>query len=166
MKFHRKILFLLCNAWKNAKGDVLISAITNIFQAILSFGNIVGIGLIVDALLSRQNSARIFILILVFSAVNLAILVIKEGLTCISNYMMRKATNMAQYMYARDSVNVNYHYAQDGTILDLKKKSMVALPAFYINHLGEILRYAVQFFAVIAAVSSICRTMSHRTGGA
>lgn len=153
MKFHRKILFLLCNAWKNAKGYVLISAITNIFQAILSFGNIVGIGLIVDALLSRQNSARIFILILVFSAVNLAILVIKEGLTCISNYMMRKATNMAQYMYARDSVNVNYHYAQDGTILDLKKKSMVALPAFYINHLGEILRYAVQFFAVIAAVS-------------
>jgi ABC-type multidrug transport system fused ATPase/permease subunit len=56
-------------------------------------------------------------------------------------------------MYAQDSVDVNYHYAQDGTILDLKKKSMVALPAFYIDHLGDIIRYIVQFFSVITIVS-------------
>jgi len=131
----------------------LISAITNILQAILSFGNIIGIGLIVDALISKQNSSQIFTLILIFISVNLVISVIKELLMLAMNYMGRKATNTAQYMYAQDSVDVNYHYAQDGTILDLKKKSMVALPAFYIDHLGDIIRYIVQFFSVITIVS-------------
>ena len=131
----------------------MISAITNILQAILSFGNIIGIGLIVDALISKQNSSQIFTLILIFISVNLVISVIKELLMLAMNYMGRKATNTAQYMYAQDSVDVNYHYAQDGTILDLKKKSMVALPAFYIDHLGDIIRYIVQFFSVITIVS-------------
>jgi len=131
----------------------LISAITNVLQAILSFGNIIGIALIVDALISKQNSSQIFTLILVFISVNLVISVIKELLMLAMNYMGRKATNTAQYMYAQDSVDVNYHYAQDGTILDLKKKSMVALPAFYIDHLGDIIRYIVQFFSVITIVS-------------
>lgn len=131
----------------------MISAITNILQAILSFGNIVGIGLIVDALLSKQNLAQVFTLIFVFVSVNLAISVIKEVLMLAYNYTGRKATNTAQYMYAQDSVDVNYHYAQDGTILDLKKKSMVSLPAFYIDHLGDIIRYIVQFFSVITILS-------------
>lgn len=131
----------------------MISAITNVLQAILSFGNIIGIGLIVDALISKQNSSQVFTLILVFISVNLVISVIKELLMLAMNYMGRKATNTTQYMYAQDSVDVNYHYAQDGTILDLKKKSMVALPAFYIDHLGDIIRYIVQFFSVITIVS-------------
>lgn len=130
MKLHKKILFLLSNAWKSAKGYVLVSGAANIFRAVLSFGSIVGIGLVVDALVSGQSSSQILTLIIIFTSVNLAILVVKELLTLATDYMGRKATNTAQYMYAQDSVNVNYHYAQDGTILDLKRKSMVALPAF------------------------------------
>ena len=153
MKLHKKILFLLSNAWKSAKGYVLVSGAANIFRAVLSFGSIVGIGLVVDALVSGQSSSQILTLIIIFTSVNLAISVVKELLTLATDYMGRKATNTAQYMYAQDSVNVNYHYAQDGTILDLKRKSMVALPAFYIDHLGDMVRYIVQFFGVITIVS-------------
>ena len=153
MKLHKKILFLLGNAWKSAKGYVLVSGAANIFRAVLSFGSIVGIGLVVDALVSGQSSSQILTLIIIFTSVNLAISVVKELLTLATDYMGRKATNTAQYMYAQDSVNVNYHYAQDGTILDLKRKSMVALPAFYIDHLGDMVRYIVQFFGVITIVS-------------
>ena len=153
MKLHKKILFLLSNAWKSAKGYVLVSGAANIFRAVLSFGSIVGIGLVVDALVSGQSSSQILTLIIIFTSVNLAISVVKELLTLATDYMGRKATNTAQYIYAQDSVNVNYHYAQDGTILDLKRKSMVALPAFYIDHLGDMVRYIVQFFGVITIVS-------------
>lgn len=135
-----------------AKGFVLISAITNIFQAILSFGNIIGTGLIVEALLSKKSLNQVFLLILIFSCANLTVAILKELLSLIFEYMQRQTTNKMQYMYAEDSVKVNYHFAQDGTILDLKKKSMAALPAFYIDRLGEILKYAVQFIAIITIV--------------
>lgn len=135
-----------------AKGFVLISAITNIFQAILSFGNIIGTGLIVEALLSKKSLDQVFLLILIFSCANLTVAILKELLSLIFEYMQRQTTNKMQYMYAEDSVKVNYHFAQDGTILDLKKKSMAALPAFYIDRLGEILKYAVQFIAIITIV--------------
>ena len=149
MKLSKKIIFLLRNAWMTAKGFVLISAITNIFQAILSFGNIIGTGLIVEALLSKKSLDQVFLLILIFSCANLTVAILKELLSLIFEYMQRQTTNKMQYMYAEDSVKVNYHFAQDGTILDLKKKSMAALPAFYIDRLGEILKYAVQFIAII-----------------
>ena len=70
MKLSKKIIFLLRNAWMTAKGFVLISAITNIFQAILSFGNIIGTGLIVEALLSKKSLDQVFLLILIFSCAN------------------------------------------------------------------------------------------------
>ena len=152
MKLSKKIIFLLRNAWMTAKGFVLISAITNIFQAILSFGNIIGTGLIVEALLSKKSLNQVFLLILIFSCANLTVAILKELLSLIFEYMQRQTTNKMQYMYAEDSVKVNYHFAQDGTILDLKKKSMAALPAFYIDRLGEILKYAVQFIAIITIV--------------
>lgn len=152
MKLSKKIIFLLRNAWMTAKGFVLISAITNIFQAILSFGNIIGTGLIVEALLSKKSLDQVFLLILIFSCANLTVAILKELLSLIFEYMQRQTTNKMQYMYAEDSVKVNYHFAQDGTILDLKKKSMAALPAFYIDRLGEILKYAVQFIAIITIV--------------
>ena len=152
MKLSKKIIFLLRNAWMTAKGFVLISAITNIFQAILSFGNIIGTGLIVEALLSKKSLDQVFLLILIFSCANLTVAILKELLSLIFEYMQRQTTNKMQYMYAEDSVKANYHFAQDGTILDLKKKSMAALPAFYIDRLGEILKYAVQFIAIITIV--------------
>lgn len=152
MKLSKKIIFLLRNAWMIAKGFVLISAITNIFQAILSFGNIIGTGLIVEALLSKKSLDQVFLLILIFSCANLTVAILKELLSLIFEYMQRQTTNKMQYMYAEDCVKVNYHFAQDGTILDLKKKSMAALPAFYIDRLGEILKYAVQFIAIITIV--------------
>lgn len=152
MRLSEKIVFLLHNAWVTAKGFVLVSAITNIFQAVLSFCNIVGVGLIVDALLLKKDGSQVLVLILIFSGVNLAIAIFKEILSFISAYMQRKTTNQMQYMYAEDSVRINYHFAQDGTILNLKKKSMAALPAFYIDRIGGILKYAVQFIAVISIV--------------
>jgi ABC-type transport system involved in cytochrome bd biosynthesis fused ATPase/permease subunit len=48
---------------------------------------------------------------------------------------------------------VNYHYAQDGTIMNLRRKSMSAYPAFYENYMGELLRYIAQFAGIISIIS-------------
>lgn len=48
----------------------------------------------------------------------------------------------------RDCIYINYHYVQDGSILDLKKKSMGAHPAWFLNDLGILFRYAVRFAGI------------------
>ncbi len=153
MKNWEKIAFLLKNAWKTAKRYVVISVAVNIFEAALSFGDIVGIGLIVDALLTKRDSKEVLILVFVFCGVNFTVTTMKELFSLAEQCIGRKTSNTAQFRYAEDSVNIDYHYAQDGTVLDLKKKSQLAFPAFYVDKMGNIIKYIVQFFAVVAVIT-------------
>ena len=49
----------------------------------------------------------------------------------------------------RDGIIVNYHWAQDGSVLDMKKKSMGATPVFVFSYIGNFIDYMVKFAGIL-----------------
>ena len=66
------------------------------------------------------------------------------------NRAMRKASNVLQYKYMTDCLDIDYHYVQDGNALNLKRKSMRGHPAFSLNTFGEL----------FGAVIRLCGTLT------
>lgn len=92
-------------------------------------------------------------MILLFTGSNLGISLIKLIFTYLRNILDRKASNKIQFDYMRDGVIVNYHWAQDGSVLDMKNKSMGANPVFAFWHIGDFVNYIVQFSGVLFVFS-------------
>ncbi len=145
------ILFskLLRYAWKNHKSLAIVIVLENIFSATLPLLNVGGIGVIIDALVNNRSSQVIFNIILSFTGLNLGISLMKHLFTYIHNKLVRKASDQIQFDYIRDGVIVNYHWAQDGSVLDQKKKSMGANPVFVFSHIGEFINYIVKFAGIL-----------------
>ena len=107
LKRIKDIKFLLIRSWKTSKRYCLITATKNIFQATLSLINIVGLGMVVNALVTNESYDQIIALIIVYLSINLGIVIVGEILQLLDNNTMRKVSNVAQFNYSRDSVNVN-----------------------------------------------------------
>lgn len=107
----------------------LITAAKAVFTATLPLVDIAGLGLIVNALVNNAPKSSIVRLILIFVSLNLCIGVLSNLLSYFSMVNMRRASDLIQLDYVIDSIRINYHYAQDGTILNLKNKSIGANPA-------------------------------------
>ena len=127
------IKLLITRAWKLSKGYCLIAAINNFFGAVLPLVNIIGLGAVVNALVTNEPYENVIRIIIIYLFINLGIAVSKELLNLIELYIMRLTSNIAQYAWSEDIVKIDYHYAQDGTIRDLRMKSMDTHPAFYIK---------------------------------
>jgi len=153
MKRLKDIKFLLARSWEVSKSYCLLTAVNNIFQAALPLINIVGLGMVINALVTNEPYNQVITLIIIYLSINLGIAIIQNILQLFENNIMRKVSNIAQFDYSRDSVNVNYHYAQDGTIMNLRRKSMSAYPAFYEHHIGELIKYIAQFAGIISILS-------------
>ena len=69
--------------------------------------------------------------------------------TYLHNILARKASDKIQYDYMRDGIIVNYHWAQDGSVLDMKNKSMGANPVFVFSHIGNFISYIVKFAGIL-----------------
>lgn len=95
----------------------------------------------------------IFIIIIVYLGSNLAISLIEQGLSLWENNAMRKSSNLLQYEYIQDCLDVDYDFVQDGKILNLKRKSMIAQPAFFLSNWGNFINYSVQFIGVVSIFS-------------
>lgn len=140
---------LLRYTWKNHKSLVFVTVFENIFSATLPLINIVGIGAIIDALMNELSNKAVMNIILMFTALNLSVSLIKYVLTYLHNITARKASDKIQYDYMRDGIIVNYHWAQDGSVLDMKKKSMGANPVFVFSHIGNFIDYIVKFSGIL-----------------
>jgi len=149
-KLKRNLLFLVFNAWKLYKKYFLITTTNNILKAFVPLVNIIGLGAVVNALVMNENYENVLRIIIIFLSINLGLLVIKEIINLIELYSMRIASNSAQYAWSEDIVNINYHYAQDGSIQDLRMKSMGAHPAFYLHYFGSLISCIFQFAGVIS----------------
>lgn len=149
-------MFLLSYAWKKCRSLFFTTAAKSIFNASLPLINIAGLGLVVNALMNGEAKANVVKLIILFVSFNLLIAITTNVITLLDNNIMRRASDIIQLDYARDGIDINYHYVQDGSILDLKKKSMGAHPVWFIEDLGTLLLYIVQFtgIAYIFAVLS------------
>ena len=141
-KRFENLCFLLTYAWKKCKALYFASLGKAVFNALLPLIDIAGLGFVVDALVNNSPRHEVMRLILYFLLFNLAVALLSQLLTLAENIIMRKASDITQRDYMNDSIRIDYHYAQDRSILDLKKKSM-----------GAIRRNCLSFFGSQSAVS-------------
>ncbi|MCL1793950.1 MAG: ABC transporter ATP-binding protein/permease [Oscillospiraceae bacterium] len=153
MKIFKNLKFLLSRAWETSKSYFLIMVVATVFRSVLPLINIIGLGTVINALVTGEPYNQVTKIIIIYLSVNLGITVIKEILQFIETYKMRVNTNAAQFVWCKDIVDLNYHYAQDGTIMNLRKKSMLASPAFYLGNIVAFLNYFMQFAGIISIFS-------------
>lgn len=102
-----------------------------------------------DALLEGRPQKQVVEVIALFLSMNLAVAVAGHIFSLLDNFAMRKITDKVQYEYMNDCVSVDYHYVQDGTMMNLKAKSMMAHPAFFISTWGVFFNYLVQTAGIL-----------------
>ena len=147
-KRFENLCFLLAYTWKKCKPLYVASIGKALFNAFLPLIDIAGLGLVVDALVNNRPRQEVMRLILYFLLFNLTAALIAQLLTLAENIVMRKASDITQRDYIYDSIKIDYHYAQDRSILDLKKKSMGANPAWFIVSVGQLIKCIVQFAGI------------------
>lgn len=143
------------NAWKDARKYLVLTTIISAFSAFVPLISIVGLGSVVNALVNGKGPSHILMLILAYLSLNLLIALINQILTLFNNNEMRKLSNVIQTSYMKDCVDIDYHYAQDGIIANLRRKSMQAHPVFFISTWGECIHYIIQIVGAIAAFAMI-----------
>ena len=152
------LCFLLIYAWRKCKALYFASFGKALFNALLPLIDIAGLGLVVDALVNSRPRHEVMRLILYFLLFNLAAALLSQLLTLAENIIMRKASDITQCDYINDCIQIDYHYAQDRSILDLKKKSIGANPSWFIWSVGKLIKCIIQFigisylFSVLSAV--------------
>ena len=146
-KFHN-LCYLLNYAWSKSKLLFLTTSLKNIFRALFPLTNVVGIGLVVDALTTGKTEWEIGSVILFYVIFNLAISLLSSVLTLWDDNAVRYASDLTQRDYMNDAIYINYHFAQDRTVLNLKQRSMLAQPVWLLSDLGKFLRYFVQFAGI------------------
>lgn len=155
MKKIKNLIYLFRRAWNISKIYFLVTAVKSIFTALISLANIVGLGFIIDALVSGQSKGNILKLIIIYLSINLGISLANQALQLWQNNVMRKESNVLQYQYMQDCLDIDYHYIQDGKILNLKQKSMTSQPAFFLDLWGQCFKNIIQFIGVISIVSAL-----------
>lgn len=143
------ILELLRTAWKDYKFYMFVILLENVLAAALPFIDVAGIGIIIDKIMGREDKGEIVRIILFYVALNAAVSLLKLLFQLLNNLSARKASDKIQLDYIRDGVIVDYHWAQDGTVLDRKKKSMGANPLFLFRHIGTFVNHIVKFAGVV-----------------
>lgn len=140
--------YLLGYAWGKCSSLFFTTSLKYIFSAVLPLVGIVGLGSVVDALVSGKTAGEVRVTVVVYLSISLAVNLLKTAITYIDNIVMRKASDITQLDYMSDCVFINYHYAEDGSILDLKNKSLGANPVWFLDSLFKLLFYLVQFAGV------------------
>ncbi len=142
------ILELLRNAWKNYKLYMLVILLENVFSAALPLIDVAGIGIIIDKIMKDTDKTEILHVILFYILLNLSVSLLKLFFQFLNNISMRKATDKIQLEYIRDGIIVDYHWAQDGAVLDRKKKSMGSNPLILFTYIGTFVNHVVKLAGV------------------
>lgn len=150
-----KIKKLLKTAWESNRKLFLIVMGQSMFDALIPMTDIVGIGIVINVLITGQKKERVFSVILYYVLVHTAISLIRELFVWLRNIEARKSTNAVQYRYAKQSLEVDFPYIQTGEFLNLKKKSMNIMPAFYISTLGKFVSYIIKFIGVFSVFTMV-----------
>lgn len=141
------LAFLFSYAWKNCRQYYFSVSLKSLFQAALPLFDVVGVGIVVDALTRGESRTTVTKLIVIFLSCNLAVSLLSQLLTLVDN--MRKSSDTVQLGYMYDAVKINYHYAEDKSILNQKKHSMGGNPVWFLSHFGDLFKSIVQFAGVI-----------------
>ena len=136
MKKLKNLRFYFKKAKEMAGACMAATLLRSFFFALLSLIDIAGLGIVIEALVSQEPFDDIVWIIIFYVLVNLAVSLGGHFLTLFENRSMRHASNTLQYQYMRDCLDIDYHYVQDGNVLNLKRNSMLAHPAFSLSMFG------------------------------
>lgn len=150
MKKLRNLHFYFKKAKKMAGAYMAATLLRNFFFALLSLVDIAGLGIVIDALVSKRAFGDVIRLIAFYVLINLAVNLTGHFLFLLENRSMRRATNVLQYKYMEDCIAVDYHYVQDGNVLNLKRNSMLAHPAFSLGTFGELLNALIKLLGTLS----------------
>ena len=145
----KELMKFLKQSFIDNKKIFLIVLLKSVFLSFSSLFLVVGLGTIVEQLLDGNNLISLLQPIFLYSFIPLIINLIATSLTFYIDYLTRISTNKIQYDYVDDALTVNYHYVQDGEILNLKRRSMSGHTIFYIDIIGQLLQ---QFFQIIGTI--------------
>lgn len=148
-KIVKNIIFCFVNTWKNSRLYFFATLIKNIFSAAIPLINIAGLGFVINALESKESLKTVAKYIIGYVLINLVITFVTQLLMLWENYAMRKSSNIMQYKYMQDTLDIDYHYVQDGKMLNLKQKSMRSQPPFFLVHWGNVINYSIQLISVL-----------------
>ena len=147
--------YLFAYAWHKSKSLFFTTTAKSVFSSVLPLINIAGLGLVVDALVTGEQKATVVRLIVIYLSLNLGISVLSNILTLLDNMVMRRVADIIQLDYMNDCVYINYHYVQDGSVLNLKLKSMTAHPVWFFDDIGKLLNYIIQFTGITYIFASL-----------
>jgi ABC-type multidrug transport system fused ATPase/permease subunit len=153
MKKLEQIKFLFVYAWKISKRYFLIIGFESIFSAFLPLVNIVGLGMVVNALMTNEPYKKVMWLIFIYLSVNLAFAIIGQILRLLDNIVMRIVSNVTQFDFARENLYINYHYVQDNSLDILRRKAMGIDPSSSVSIWGNFLSYIIQLVSIFYIVS-------------
>lgn len=149
----KNLIYYFRKSWQTARFLLVSTLCRNIFIALTSLIGVIGLGVVIDALTGNQSKKEVFTVIIIYLSANLAVTLINQIFTLLENNAMRKASNVLQYGYMRDCIDIDYHYVQDRKVLNLKRRSMMAHPAFSLNYVGSSLNYLIQIIGLISVFS-------------
>lgn len=144
----KEIRYLLSYAWKKSKLLFLTTPFKYIFNGVIPLIGVVGLGIVVDSIESGQPYKEVIRSVVVYLSVNLGVSLLKIMITFFDSIVMRKASDKTQLDYMSDCININYHYAEDRSVLELKKKSMGANPVWFLDDFFALFLYIVQFIGI------------------
>ena len=150
--------FCFKNTCENAREYFFATVIKNLFSSVIPLVDIAGLGFTINALESKEPFENVAKYIFGYVLLNLAITIAGHFLTLWENNAIRKSSNILQFKYMQDCLDIDYHYVQDGKILDLKKKSMRSQPPFFLNHWGNVLNYSIKIVSVLFIFSRFSLT--------
>lgn len=154
----KKLGYYIRKTWETSRAYLFATVLRNLFVALISLLDVVGIGIVVDALMSGKPYGDVVLVILIYLAVNLAVVLGGHLLALCESRAVRKASNVLQYGYMQDCLDVDYHYVQDREILNLKRNSMKAHPVFSLDAFGS----CIQSLVKILGVASVFTFFSQR----
>lgn len=155
MGIKSNLTYLIVHSWRISKGLFFIITFKSIVQAVKPLINITGIGLVVNALVVHKSFGEVLGLIIAYVSFILVFEIVEHLLTLLDNIYQRRCSNIMQFEYMDDCLNIDYHYVQDHSILDMKRKSMGAHPISFLSHYGRFMHYLIQVLGIIYIVSML-----------
>lgn len=144
----KEIQYLLSYAWGKSKLLFLTTSLKYIFSRAIPLIGVVGLGVVVDSIENKQSGDAVIKSIVLYLAVNLCVSLLRSILIFFDNIVMCKASDKTQLDYMKDCVNIYYHYVENKSVLELKKKSMGANPVWFLDDFFVLLLYVVQFAGI------------------
>ena len=143
--------------WKEAKLTLIIYIIQSIISMTSPLVDIIGIGLVVSFLETERELSYIIKVIIYYALVCSALWVIAYTVAYFENVNSRHLSNKLQYGYIYNSLDINFHYVQDGTMLNKRNQSMYIRPPFSSYSILSLLQSGFGVLGIIGVIAAFDR---------